>query len=65
MKLPSMTKGKHWFSLSMFIIAEAVLAFVCFTYPPFGFIGLILVVAANIEWVAAAIIGIRNLSKQG
>lgn len=56
MKLPSMTTGKQWLGLLTFVIVEAVLAFLCFQAgSPLSYVGIILVIAANVEWIGAAV----------
>jgi hypothetical protein len=65
MKLPSMTKSVQWFYLLILIIVQGVLATLCFLAgPPFSYIGFILVIAGNIEWIGAAILGLTNISKK-
>jgi hypothetical protein len=65
MKLPTMTKGKQWLWLLMLIVVEGALAFVCYQAgTPLSYLGLVLVVIANVEWIAATIIALMNAGKK-
>lgn len=61
MKIPTMTTGKHWLYLFGLIFVEAVLAFWCFVVgPPISYLGLAIVILANIEFIIATITGVKN-----
>lgn len=65
MKLPAMTKGKHWLWLLVLIVVEGVLAFVCYQAgTSLSYVGLALVILANVEWISAAIIGLMSAGKK-
>lgn len=65
MKLPTMTKGKQWLWLLILIVMEGALAFVCYQAgTPLSYVGLALVILANVEWIGAAIVGLMNASKK-
>lgn len=63
MKLPTMTTSKQWLALLAIILAEAVLAFVFFVYTAMPFVGLIIVIIGNLEWIIAAYLGLKNAHK--
>ncbi len=63
MKLPTMTTGKQWLALLAIALIEAFLAFIFFAYTPVPFIGLILVILVNVQWIFAAYLGIKNANK--
>lgn len=60
MKLPTMTKGKHWLALFILVLVEVILAFLCFAYTPVPLLGLLLIILGNMEWIVAAYLGIKN-----
>jgi hypothetical protein len=65
MKVPTMTKGIEWLWLVMIVLIEAVLAFACFLVgSPLSYFGLVLVVIANLQWIAAAVIAVINIGKK-
>lgn len=60
-----MTKGKQWLWLLILIIVEGVLAFVCYLAgTPLSYVGLVLIILANVEWIGAAILGLMNAGKK-
>ena len=65
MKIPTMTKRKHWLYLFGIMFVEAILAFGCFMAgPPISYVGLILVGLANLEFIVAMITAIKSGTKK-
>ena len=64
MKTPDMTKPKHWLYLFSIILVEAALA-LCFFMagPPLSYIGLGLILLANIKIIIGIVIGGTNVGK--
>ena len=60
-----MTKGKHWLYLVGLIFIEAILAFICFMAgPPISYLGLAFIGLANVEFIVAIIVGLKNSAKK-